>query len=116
MHQSTPSKPLWSIESIRAGNNPRWNYIDGCMITAFLCLIEITHVEKNFNFSEKFIDYYIDDEGSILGYSMEKYSLVNEGRVLFDLYKRTGKEKYKKTILKLFIQLKNQPHTVIGNF
>ena len=47
---------------------------------------------------------------------MEKYSLVNKGRVLFDLYKRTGKEKYKKTILKLFIQLKNQPHTVIGNF
>lgn len=118
LKKSTPSKPLWNIESILAVKKPRWNYIDGCMITAIICLGEITGEEKYFDFADKFIDYYIDDEGTILGYSMEKYSLddINEGRVLFDLYNKTGKAKYKTAIFLLWEQLKRQPRTVTNNF
>ena len=115
---STPDKPLWNIEYIRKGKPASWNYIDGCMITALLCAAEITGESKYSDFAESFIDYYINEDGSILGYSMEKFNLddVNEGRVLFDLYKATGKEKYKKAIFLLHEQLEKQPRTNTGNF
>ena len=118
LNNSTPDAPLWNIESIKGGKKPHWNYIDGCMMTALLCAGEITEEKKYFDFAEKFIDYYVKEDGSILGYSMNKYNLddINEGRVLFDLYKKTGREKYKKAIFLLREQLKNQPRTNTGNF
>lgn len=118
LNNSTPDAPLWNIESIKLGKPPHWNYIDGCMITALLCASEITGEEKYAEFAERFIDYYVNEDGSILGYSMEKFNLddVNEGRVLFDLYRKTGKEKYKKAIFLLREQLEKQPRTVTGNF
>ena len=116
--ESTPDLPIWNIESIRQGKKPHWNYIDGCMITSLLQMNQITGDEKYFNFAESFIDYYISDDGSILGYNIEKYNLddVNEGRVLFELYRKTGKEKYRKAIEKQKAQLDKQPRTNTGNF
>lgn len=115
---SKPDAPLWNIESIRHGKAPHWNYIDGCMITALLCAAEITGEERYADFAERFIDYYVAEDGSIRGYSQEKFNLddVNEGRVLFDLYRKTGKEKYKKAIFLLHEQLEKQPRTNTGNF
>ena len=115
---STPDKPVWNIEKIRLGKPAAWNYIDGCIIAAFLDMAMVTGDAKYSDFAENFIDYYVKEDGSLLGYSVEKYNLddVNEGRVLFDLYRMTGKEKYKKAIELLYSQLKNQPRTVTGNF
>lgn len=115
---STPDAPLWNIESIRLGKKPHWNYIDGCMITALLCAADITGEKRYFDFAENFIDWYVHEDGTIEGYDVEEYNLdnVNEGRVLFDLYKATGKEKYKKAIELINSQLKNHPRTSTGNF
>lgn len=115
---STPDKPLWNIESIRMGKPSVWNYIDGCMITSLLIAAEITGEKKYSDFAENFINYYIGDDGSIRGYYAEKYNLddVNEGRVLFDLYKESGKEKYKSAIFLLREQLEKQPRTITGSF
>ncbi len=115
---STPDKPVWNIEKIRLGKPAAWNYIDGCIIAAFLDMAMVTGDARYSDFAENFIDYYVKEDGSLLGYSVEKYNLddVNEGRVLFDLYRMTGKEKYKKAIELLYSQLKNQPRTVTGNF
>ena len=118
LERSTPDVPYWNIENIRHGKPAHWNYIDGCMITALLCAGEITGEKRYTDFAEKFIDWYVNEDGSIKGYEIEKYNLddVNEGRVLFDLYKMTGKEKYKKAIFLQYEQLKNQPRTDTGNF
>lgn len=115
---STPDKPIWNIENILQGKPAKWNYIDGCMMTALLCVSEITGDKKYADFTERFIDHYVSEDGSILGYSMEKHNLddVNEGRVLFDLYRSTGKEKYRRAIELLHDQLMDQPRTVTGNF
>lgn len=115
---STPDAPLWNIENIRLGKKPAWNYIDGCMITALLCASEITGEKKYFDFAENFIGYYVFDDGTIRGYSKEKFNLddVNEGKVLFELYEKTHKEKYKKAISLLESQLEEQPRTATGNF
>lgn len=118
LDKSTPDAPYWNIESIRQGKPPHWNYIDGCMITALLCAAEITGERRYSDFAEGFIDYYVSEDGSIKGYSKEKYNLddINEGRVLFDLYRKTGREKYKKAIFMLREQLKEQPRTCTENF
>lgn len=115
---STPDKPLWNIESIRDGKPAHWNYIDGCMITALLCAADITGEKKYSDFAENFIDWYVHDDGTIVGYNVENYNLddINEGRVLFDLYKMTGKEKYKKAIELIKTQIDKQPRTNTGNF
>ena len=116
--ESTPDLPIWNIESIRQGKKPHWNYIDGCMITSLLEMSRITGDDKYFIFAEGFIDYYVADDGSILGYDITKYNLddLNEGRVLFELYRRTGKEKYRLAIEKQKSQLDTQPRTCTGNF
>ncbi|MBR5144883.1 MAG: glycoside hydrolase family 88 protein [Clostridia bacterium] len=116
--ESTPNLPIWNIESIRQGKKPHWNYIDGCMITSLLEMSRITGDDKYFIFAESFIDYYVADDGSILGYDIAKYNLddLNEGRVLFELYRRTGKEKYRLAIEKQKAQLDTQPRTCTGNF
>ena len=118
IEDSTPDMPMWNIESIRQGKKPHWNYIDGCMITAFLEIAAIKGDNRYFEFAERFIDYYVNEDGSILGYSKDKYNLddVNEGRVLFELYEKTGKEKYRLAIEKQREHLLSQPRTETGNF
>lgn len=116
--ESTPERPLWNIEAIKVGKKPSWNYIDGCMISALYQLYVTTGQRKYFDFVKSYIDYYVDDDGNIKTYDMQKFNLddINEGRVLFDLYGATGDEKYKKAIFNLYEQLKNQPRTSTGNF
>lgn len=43
---STAEAPLWNIEKVRSGKPNKWNYIDGCMITACLSLYKTTGDEK----------------------------------------------------------------------
>ena len=118
MSESTPEMPIWNIETIKSGKKNGWNYIDGCMMTSLLNLYNLNHDEKYFQFVENFIDYYVYEDGSIRGYDKEAYNLdnINEGRVLFELYSRTKKEKYFKAIALLYSQLKDQPRTKEGNF
>ena len=54
----------------------------------------------------------------MLGFSEAEYNLDNicEGRVLFDVYEATGKEKYRKAIDVLYGQLYRQPRTWEGSF
>ena len=88
------------------------------MITALLAMSEITGDKRYFDFAESFIDWFVLDDGSIKTYDRSKYNLddINEGRVLFALYEKTGKEKYKKAAGTLYQQIKEQPRTFEGNF
>ena len=118
IRDSSPEAPMWNIESIRQGKKPHWNYIDGCMITALMEISAIKNDKRYFDFAERFIDYYVREDGSILGYNIEKYNLddINEGRVLFELYEKTGKEKYRLAIEKHKEHLDTQPRTELGSF
>lgn len=118
LDKSKPEAPYWNIEIIRSGKPPHWNYIDGCMIIALLEACEITGEKKYADFAERFIDYYVREDGTIVGCSFDKPNLdnINEGRVLFDLYRTTGKEKYKRAIEMLHKQVESHPRTETGNF
>lgn len=113
-----PEAPIWNIEHIRQGKAPAWNYIDGCMMTSLYSIYQSTGDKKYLDFIDNFVDYYVYDDGSIRGYELETYNLdnINEGRILFDLLKETGKAKYGKAIELLHRQLEGQPRIAIGNF
>lgn len=115
---STPEAPIWNIEKIKDGQKTSWNYMDGCMINAILELYHITNNEKYLNFADHFIDYFVQEDGSILSYDPKEYNLdnVNAGKTLFDLYHLTGKVKYRKAIDTVYSQLQKQPRTSTGNF
>lgn len=118
LEKSSPQAPIWNIEKIKQGSKPSWNYIDGCMIKA---VIELYHMKKDpkfLEFADNFIDYFVQEDGSILSYDPKEYNLdhVNAGKTLFDLYTLTGKEKYRKAIDTVYGQLKDQPRTSTGNF
>lgn len=115
---STPEKPAWNKEALIENHQPKWNYIDGCMIKAVLEMYEITGDQKYLDFADHFIDYYIEEDGTILRYSVEELNCdnINEGKVLFKLYEITKKEKYKKALDLIYSQLQVQPRTKGGNF
>ena len=116
--ESTPDRPLWNIEKIKEGKINGWNYIDGCMMIALLNLYRITGQKRYYDFAERFLDYYVFEDGSLRGFKEADYNLDNicEGRVLFDVYDLSGKEKYRKGIETLYGQLLRQPRTHEGNF
>ena len=118
MDESTPDRPLWNIEKIHQGKVNGWNYIDGCMMAALLNMHKITGEQRYFDFAENYLDYYVREDGSMLGFSEDEYNLDNicEGRVLFDVYEATGNEKYRKAIDILYGQLYRQPRTWEGSF
>ncbi len=115
---TTPDAPIWNIENIRHGKAPAWNYIDGCMMTSLYSIYKLTGNKKYLSFIDKFVDYYVAEDGSVRGYELETYNLdnLNEGRILFDLYRETGREKYKMAADLLYKQIEGQPRTGTGNF
>ena len=118
LSESTPDKPLWNIENIKEGKINGWNYIDGCMMIALLNMHKITGQSRYYEFAENFLDYYVFEDGSLRGFNEEEYNLDNicEGRVLFDVYAQSHKEKYRKAIETLYGQILRQPRTHEGNF
>lgn len=118
LEQSTPEAPIWNIEKIRAGAKPSWNYMDGCVIKAVLELYLMKKDPKYLEFADHFIDYFVQEDGSILSYDPKEYNLdnVNAGKTLFDLYSLTHKEKYRKAMDTIYSQLQGQPRTSTGNF
>ncbi len=95
---------------------PKWTYD-----LAFLgqALDKLGHIDIKFsNYGKDYIDYFVNDDGIISGYKFQDYNLdnINPGKLLFIHYKRTGDNKYKIAIDKLFSQILKQPKTNSGGF
>ncbi len=118
VRESSPERTAWNMERVREGKPANWNYIDGCMLNALLAMSEITGDDSFAAFVERMADAFVGDDGSIRTFQPEKYNLddVNEGRILFTVYARTGNEKYRLAAERLTEQLKKQPRTAEGNY
>lgn len=118
LDESTPDAPIWNIEKIRGGGHNSWNYVDGCMIKAIMELYGLTKNPHYLQFANDFIDHFVKEDGSILSYDPTEYNLdnVNAGKTLFELYKLTGREKYKKAMDLIYSQIEKQPRIKAGNF
>ncbi len=116
--ESTPEHTMWNLEVIRQGKKNKWNYIDGCMLTALLDMTRITGDSRYADFVELTGDFFVEEDGNIKTLQSDKANLddINEGRILFELYQKTGKQKFRLAADRLRKQLDEQPRTVEGNF
>ncbi len=116
--ESSPERTAWNMERVRAGKPAHWNYIDGCMLGALLSLSQITGDPMFANFVERFADAFVQEDGTIRTYDPAKFNLddINEGRVLFPIWHRTGQGKYALAARNLARQLEDQPRTAEGNY
>ncbi len=92
---SSAEAPLWNIEKVRSGKPNKWNYVDGCMITACLSLYKTTGDEKFLKFSRDFVDYFVKDGGEIYTFDANEHNLdnINQGKNLFSLVDLTGEQR-----------------------
>ncbi|MCR5342250.1 MAG: glycoside hydrolase family 88 protein [Butyrivibrio sp.] len=118
MENSDAEHPMWNIEKVRSGKQNKWNYIDGCMITALLRLYSITGERKFLDFADNFVSFYVNEDGTINTYEVGEYNLDNIRPAcnLFALYDLTGREKYRKAMDTVRSQLDTMPRTKEGNF
>ena len=95
-----------------------FGYAQGVGCCAMLQMWKKTGERRYFDYVEQWADSLIDDKGEIHLYRVETYNLdyINSGKVLFDLYRETGKEKYKTAMDALVRQLKNHPRTLEGAY
>jgi unsaturated rhamnogalacturonyl hydrolase len=110
---------LWP-DSFLIGNDktPKWRYDQGVILKGMEGIWYATGDAKWFNYIQKSMDYYVQNDGSIKGYKDDEYNIdhLNNGKLLLLLYRVTGREKYKKAADHLRNQLKTQPRTTQGGF
>jgi len=116
---SEPLAPLWNRETVIFGKQPKWNYIDGCMVRAMIMYGEFTGDSRLTGYAERFTDAYVTDDGRIPTLNYEDFNLDNVcgGRNLLWLWRNTGCRKYLAAAERIFSgQLERQPRTASGSF
>ncbi|MBN1469198.1 MAG: glycoside hydrolase family 88 protein [Fusobacteriaceae bacterium] len=96
----------------------KWNYEDGCTLIGVEKMYMATGDKKYYDFIYNYMNKRINDNGKISEFSLTEYNIdnINSGKVLFNLYKETKNEKYRKAIDEVYYQLKIQPRTLAGGF
>jgi unsaturated rhamnogalacturonyl hydrolase len=96
----------------------RWHYEPGVALLAVQRVWEQTKDPRYFAYIKRNIDAFVDETGNIRTYKVEEYNLdqINQGKVLFLLYKETGDERYKKAVFLLREQMKTHPRTAAGGY
>ncbi len=100
------------------GKRLYFGYSQGLGCLAMLKLWKDTDNDTYYSYVEEWADSLINNQGEIYLYEPESYNIdfVNSGKVLFDLYRITGDEKYRLAIESLISQLKTHPRTSEGGY
>lgn len=96
----------------------KWSYDFGVVLRGFQEEYRQTGKREYFDYIQQTMDYFIQEDGSIKNYRFEALNIdyVNNGKLLFLLYEKTGQEKYKLALDQLFAQLEAMPRTPEGGF
>ncbi|MBU5672258.1 glycoside hydrolase family 88/105 protein [Paenibacillus brevis] len=100
------------------GYDSKWSYDYGVILKGFALMWKKTGESTYFQYIREQMDHFIEEEGSIRGYRQDEYNIdhINNGKLLFLLYKETGLEKYRKAAALLREQLASHPRTSEGAF
>ena len=105
----------WQLDH---GKRLYFGYSQGLGCLAMLKVWKQTGDRTYLDYVVQWADTVINDNGNIHLYHVETYNIdyINSGKILFDVYRETGNEKYKLAMDKLIDQLKNHPRTLEGAF
>jgi unsaturated rhamnogalacturonyl hydrolase len=125
-----PGTPLeWSVrmadsEISRLGDTlaykpeGKWDYAANVFALALLKLADAAKAPRYQQFVEQSIGSWVKAEGELQGFKAEDYNLdnINGGKVLLELFQRTGESRYRKAVDALRAQLRTHPRTAEGGF
>jgi unsaturated rhamnogalacturonyl hydrolase len=114
----------WSIQMAEAAmtryaaSPARWHYEDGFLLKALEQVWLKTGQARYGQFVQSVMESLVDPAGQIRTYRVEEYNLdqIYPGRLLFQLYRRTGDHRYRQAMRLLRQQLQGQPRTPSGGF
>ena len=100
------------------GYRGKWSYDYGVVLKGFEKVWKQTGEDKYFQYIKDNMDYFIQADGSIKGYRVSEYNIdhINNGKLLFTLFKQIGDQKYRRAADLLKSQLENHPRTTEGAF
>ena len=98
--------------------DPKWDYTSGLELKAFLDVYDRYGIDSVYEYAEGWYDFMVREDGSMKTYKVSDYSTdrVCPGNTLFYLYDKTGKEKYRKAMDTLRLQIAGHPRTPEGGF
>src|SRR5690606_38394667 len=69
-------------------------------------------------YAKAYADALIDEKGNIRNYNIDEFNIdnINPGKILFDIYRETGDDKYLNAMKTLRTQLAWQPRNTQGGF
>lgn len=96
----------------------KWNYTTGLELLAMMEAAKEYDRPDFDRYAERYYDSIVQPDGSVISYVREKYNIdhICPGRPLFELYERTGEQRYKQVMDTLFLQLQHQPRIAAGGF
>ncbi len=109
-------------EAVRLDGIPegkvKWNYTTGLELKAMMDAAEAYGESSFYDYAARYYDTMIQPDGTIRTYSKQKYNLdhICPGRPLFEIYARTGEERYLRAMDTLYQQLREQPRTPEGGY
>ncbi len=100
------------------GYEGKWSYDYGVVLMGFSLLWKRTGDRKYFEYIRNNMDVFIGEDGRVRGYRREEYNIdhINNGKLLFLLYRETGLDKYRQAAALLRAQLATHPRTSEGAF
>ena len=109
---------LWKDSFALDGKPAKWTYDQGVILEGIAGVWKATGDPKYFQYIQKSMDFFVNDDGSIKTYKQSDFNIdnVKNGRALLFLYRVTGKEKYWKAATTLRNQLMQQPRNNEGGF
>jgi unsaturated rhamnogalacturonyl hydrolase len=118
------NKELWCIKMSNSLIKRRpllkfnWSYDYGVIMKGLEYVWKITKDNKYYDFIKVNMDMFISPKGYISRYNPEEYNIdhINNGKILFILYRETKQDKYLKALHLLRQQLLHHPRTKEGGF
>ncbi len=106
-----------TLDGIPAGK-VKWNYTTGLELLAIRDAGIACDAPELIRYADRYYDTIVRPDGEVLTYRKSKYNLdhICPGRPLFELYDRTGDDRYRRVLDTLFVQLQEQPRNADGGF
>lgn len=116
---ATTAMNTWKDSFLLPGDKlVKWRYDQGVILKGIEGIWNATGDGKWFNYIQRSMDVYVQENGTIKGYRPDEYNIdnINNGKLVLLLYQVTGKEKYRKAADLLRSQLRTHPRTSEGGF
>lgn len=106
-----------TLDGIPAGK-VKWNYTTGLELLAMMDAGEAYDRPEFYDYALRYYDTIVRPDASVLTYRKDKYNIdhICPGRPLFEIYRRTGEERYRQVIDTLYQQLREHPRNDDGGF